>query len=120
MTLGKGKYVWQGEVMSTSRLIITIDIDQANKDLSALTLEHLKLEQRSHNKALILKGLKRVVRAFNSLQVQEQRIDMRVFDKMMDFSDISFAVEDKVGGVWQRTDLVFGVNFEQDGYEIIN
>lgn len=106
--------------MSISRLIITIDIDLPNENSSALTLKHLKLEQRNHTKALILRGLKRGVKAFNCLQVQEQRIDLRVFDKTMDFSDISFAVEDKVDGIWHRTEVIFGMNFEQDGYEIIN
>jgi hypothetical protein len=105
--------------MTISRLIITIDIDLPEQNFSALTLQHLKFEQRNHAKALILRGLKRGVKAFNCLQVQEQRLDLRVFDITMDFSDISFAVEDKVDGVWQRADVIFGKNFEQDGYEII-
>jgi hypothetical protein len=105
--------------MTISRLIITIDIDLPNENLSASTLQHLKFEQRKHTKALIFRGLKRAVKAFNCLQVHERRIDLRVFDIAMDFSDISFAVEDKVDGIWNRTDVVFMKNFEQDGYETI-
>ena len=66
------------------------------------------------------RGLKRALKAFNCLQVQERRVDLRVFDRTMDFSDISFAVEDKVDGIWHRTDVVFEKNFEQDGYEILS
>ena len=106
--------------MTISRLIITIDIDLPNENLSASTLPHLKFEQRNHTGALILRGLKRAVKAFNCLQVQERTVDLRVFDMTMDFSDISFAVEDKVNGIWHRTDVIFVKNFEQDGYEILS
>ena len=106
--------------MSISRLIITIDIDLPNENLSASTLQHLKSERRRYTRALILRGLKRALKAFNCLQVQERTVDLRVFDMTMDFSDISFAVEDKVDGIWHRTDVVFVKNFEQDGYEILS
>ena len=106
--------------MSISRLIITIDIDLPNENLSASTLQHLKSERRRYTRALILRGLKRALKAFNCLQVQERTVDLRVFDMTMDFSDISFAVEDKVDGIWHRTDVVFEKNFEQDGYEILS
>lgn len=105
--------------MSTSRLIITIDISLSDKNLSASTLQHLKFEQRNHAKALISRGLKRAVKAFNSLYTQEGQVDSRVFDRTMDFSDIRFAVEDKVDGTWHRTDIIFEETFEQDGYEVI-
>ena len=102
--------------MTISRLIITIDIDLPSENLSASTLQHLKFEQRNHTKALIFRGLKRAVKAFNCLQVQERRIDLRVFDIAMDFSDISFAVEDKVDGASKETIDIFlaEFNFGQD------
>ena len=106
--------------MTISRLVITIDIDLPNENLSASTLQHLKSEQRNHTRVLILRGLKRALKAFNCLQVQERTVDLRVFDMTMDFSDISFAVEDKVDGIWHRTDVIFAKNFEQDGYEILS
>jgi hypothetical protein len=105
--------------MSISRLIITIDINLPDKNLSASTLQHLKFEQRNHAKALISRGLKRAVKAFNCLQAQERQVDLRVFDITMDLSDIRFAVEDKVDGTWHRSDIIFEETFEQDGYEII-
>ena len=105
--------------MSTSRLIITIDIDLPDKNLSASTFQHLKFEQRNHSKALLTRGLKRAAKAFSSLQVQDRQLDSRVFDMTMDFSDISFAIEDKVDGTWHRTIVVFEDTLEQDGYEIV-
>ena len=104
--------------MSNSRLVITVDFDIPSERYSATSIEWLRVERILQSRGLIFRGLKRTVNAFNCLQEQEKTVDPRVFNLDMNFSDISFAVEHHLSGVWNRTDIVFSKTFEEDGYEI--
>jgi hypothetical protein len=104
--------------MTKSRLIITVDLEIPDRQPSSSTYELLAIEQKNQIRGMIFRGLKRTVKAFNCLQEQENIVDHRVFNLHMDFSDISFAIEHKIDGNWNRSSVAFGKTSIGDGYEV--